>query len=603
MTTPFERLVAPSTDRSTDDTTTTTVSPTGASSHTTIGGEAVDLETPPTGITFEDPNSYLSTGEYGRPRPREFWHAQQLGQTPPMRLIKHAITQQLTGGRAVVTAEDDLSGPAADLAGIIEDVYNGQHYNKIQFDDLVTGAVDDLVDYAFAYWETLSGDGGVFPVAGFKPLPALQVQHNLDDASGEFIEEPAYYWVPHSRSGGTVTVGDSDPTPLDREQVVVMRAPLSYEYDRHYGKSLALKIREWLELIIDVDVHQKRHYADSQLPKGFLHFLGNVSDDDLKSIEQDIKEAAGDPHELVTTTSEEAANWIPVGGEVVDLDAIAEQKWYFKLVFAAAGLNANEVGILVGEDSGFAKETPAQVRQIFKKVTKPYKSAIMDPQRQVRDRILEGVDASIDATLTIDLERFDPLQEQVEREEMLTEWDRGIPSLNEMRSATGREATEIPLEIGGETVDLADVPKYGVEKLAQIESPDPLSNAGGGQQEAVTPTDGEGEGPPEHDDHPVLTHEQAFQALQATPQPATVRQLSDTIAVASSFIRSVAYDRTASFMQITFERSGGPDATYWYGNVPEFRFFNFLQSDSKGGYFNRYIRHTGDPGYPYVRVD
>lgn len=599
MTTPFERLVARD-PTDTDDGVDSTTHPTGTASHTSIAGEDVDLEEPLTGITFEDADNYLSSGEYGRPRPREFWHAKQLGQTPPMRLIKHGITQQLTGGHVTVTSEDELRGPAADLAGLIEDVYNGSHYNGIQFDDLVTGAVNDLVDIAFAYWEALPSSDGQFPVAGFKPLPALQVQHNLD--RGELADDPAYYWVPFRRSQGTISTGDRDPVELDAEQVVTMRGPLTYEADRHYGKSLALKVREWLELIIDVDVHQKRHYNDSQLPAGFLHFMGNVSDDDLTEMEQDIKEAAGDPHELVTATSEEGASWIPVGGEVVDLDAIAEQKWYFKLVFAAAGLNANEVGILIGEDSGFAKETAGQVRQVFKKVTKPYKSAIMDPQQQVRDTILDTVGGTIDTTLQVDLERFDPLQEQVEREEVLSQFDRGIPSLNEVRGATGREAVEVPFEVGGQEFDLAEMPKYAVEKLAQIESPDvPFGGDGGGDTggaAAITE-----EGPPDFEQDPVLTEQEAAQTLGVPASEYTLRQLENTISVQSSFINSAAYDRTAPLMQITFDRTGAPDATYWYADVEEFRFFNFLQAGSKGQYFNRFIRHTGDPGYPYARVN
>lgn len=452
---------------------------------TRINGTHHDLETPQTTITFEDEHGLL-TDDHGRPRPREFWTAKQLGQTPQMHLIKHAITQQLTGGQVQATTEDgELSGALADLGELIEDIYEGPHFQEKSCDALITGAVDDLVDSGMAYWEMLPSADGEFPVAGFKPLPPLQIQHNIDEDTGELLDEPAFYQIPYKNKGGTISVTETEPISLDREQVVVMRAPLSSRSDRLYPQSLALKVREWLELITDVDVHQKRHFADSQLPSGFLHFLGSLDDDDLAGIEQDIAETAGDPHELVTTTSEEDAKWIPVGDSVVDLDAISQQEWYFKLVLAAAGLNQGEIGIIEG--SGFSKELPSQVRQIFKKITKPYKSAIFDAQtHQALPRIYEGFSADIsDSPLRVDLERFDPLQEQVEREETLKEWDRGLLSLNETRGTLGKEAAEFEMEVDGEKIDLANVPRRIVDLLLKRDRPElnveDEDGAGGGE--------------------------------------------------------------------------------------------------------------------------
>jgi hypothetical protein len=295
-----------------------------------------------------------------------------------------------------------------------------------------------MFDSAFAYWELLPSADEEFPVAGFKPLPPLQVQHNVDENTGEFVNEPAFYHVPHKRQGGQISVSTSDPATLDRDDVVVMRWPLSSESDSLYPDSFATKVREWLELIVDVDTHQKRHYADSQLPAGFLHFLGAVNDDELEQVEQDIVEAAGDPHDLVTTTSEGDAKWIPVGESVVDLDAIQEQQWYYKLVFAAAGVPHSELNLI--ESSGFAKENPSLQKALFKNVTKPALNAIWQPQNsQVVPQIADAAGVS-DVPFRIGLERFDPVQEQIERDEMRAEWESGAASLNEYRGALGREA-------------------------------------------------------------------------------------------------------------------------------------------------------------------
>lgn len=437
---------------------------------TTIGGEEIDLADPATNISFDDESGHLS-GEYGRPRPRKFWHAKQIGQTPQMQLIKHTIIQQLTGGRVQVVSDDELTGPLADFADLVEDVYAGPHFQEKSNDDLISDAVSDMVDLAWSYWEKLPSEDGAFPVAAFKPLPPLQVQHNVDGDTGALEDDPAFYHVPFTHAAGTVSSPSGDPTELKRDDVVVMRGPLTSESDSLYGESLATKVREWLELITDVDVHQKRHYADSHLPAGFLHFLGSIDDDDLTEIEQDIKEVAGDPQELVTTTSEEGAEWIPVGDKVADLDAIQQQDWYFKLVLAAAGLNKNELGMVDG--GGFAKETPALQRAIYKKVTKPYMQAIFGAQNnQVLPDLVDSLGVGVDAPLRIELERFDPVQEQVEREETLGEWQRGIPSLNEVRGTLGRETEELVMEFDGNEVDLADTPRWIVDLLLKRDRPE-----------------------------------------------------------------------------------------------------------------------------------
>jgi len=591
----LERAAGDPTTDERDDTPDTLI-PTGATSAraTTIDGERVDLAEPMTGVTFDDGATAFMAGNHGRPRPRDFWTAKELGQTPPMQLIKITVAQQLTGGRPEVTSpDDDLAGAAADMAALIKDIYDGPHFQELSFDNLVTAAVSDLLDLGWAYWEVLPSEGNEFPVAGFKPLPPLQIQHTVNDDTGDLGSDPAFWQVPFKRSGNSIT-NNGDAVALERDRMVVMRDPQSTRSDSLYGESVATKVREWLELIVDVDVHQKRHYSDSQLPAGFLHFTGAIQDDDLESIENDIAEASGDPHDLVTTSSDGDVSWIPVGESVVDLDAIQEQTWYFKLVLAAAGLNANELGIVEG--SGFAKETPALQRAIYKKVTKPMMNAILQPQNhQVLPQIMDGLSGSVEQPLELTIERFDPVQEQIERDETMDEWREKAVSLNELRGGIGRDGIDLTAEVpelGGE-VNIADLPRYVVDLFLDT-------------SQQLMPADENGEsasaeGPPDFESDPVLSEEEAFAVHGVPYSERVVKQLDDTIDIKSSFIESTAYAPETEFMQIEFEKTGA-NAVYWYGGVPEWRFFNFLRATSKGSYFNRYIRHTGDPGYQYARV-
>ena len=602
--TPLGRLVRQERDDPAPESTDAPTVEPGGSKTTHIGGEPVDLAAPQTTITFEDEQGVLS-GEYGRPRPIDFYHAKQVGQTAPMQVIKAIVTRQLTGGRprAVAVDGDELPDAVADAARMVEDIYGGPHFQMRMWDDLLTGTVKNFIDFAWAYWEGLPSADERLSLAGFKPLPPLQVLHNVDDETGQLPQAgddaPALYHAPMKASPGHIRF-TGEPTPLDvapgetdRAQVVVMRAPDTSESHLLYGRSIATKVREWLELLTDVDVHQKRFYADSHLPAGFLHFTGSVGPDKLDDIERDIAEVSGDPQELVTVSTEESASWIPVGGDVADLDAISQQRWYWKLVLAAIGLNQSEINMV--ESSGFAKENPTLQKMIFKNVTRPFMEAILKPQNMQALPLLQDDLGLSDLPFRLELERYDPVHEQIERDQKLEEWSMGARSLNEVRGTLGQEATEFEVELGEQTVDLASTPRYIVDQLVSMESPD-LGIGGNG--------DGETSHAPLGEDDPVSLRDAAQELGVENPRAAqrrldaNTKQLDATIEVQSSFLVSTAYDRQAPLMQLEFEREDEPNWVYWYGDVEEFRFFNFLRADSKGRYFNKYIRDE----YPYARV-
>jgi len=486
--TPFERAVDAearsglSTPDDTDDTDEDTARPVEVieaghgdltAMSTTIGGDSVDLAEPRTEPQFHDVAEYMS-GEYGRPRPRRFWHARQIGRTPQMQLIKNTVAQQLTGGDPVVTGEEEVDGALRELADLVEDIYDGPHFHRKGWDDLITDTVNDFIDFGWGYWEQRPSADGSLPIAAFKPLPALSVQHNLDDDSGEFASEvddenPMLYFVPYRTRGGNVSAARGDPHGLLEEEVVVMRGPLTSENNTAYGQSPATKVREWIELITDVDAPQKRHYADSQLPAGLVHFEGAIGKDDLQEFEQNILEVAGDPQEMVTTTADGPATWIPIGGEVADLDAIAQQEHYYKLVLAAIGLNQSEINVV--ESSGFAKESPELQKMVYKNVTKPFMKTITNAQNnQALPRIFDALDADLDTPLEFDMERFDPVQEAQERQEAREEYGMGALSLGEYRGELGKETESYVVELAGQEVDLATTPRDVVETLRRIES-------------------------------------------------------------------------------------------------------------------------------------
>jgi len=72
----------------------------------------------------------------------------------------------------------------------------------------------------------------------------------------------------------------------------------------------------------------------------------------------------------------------------------------------------------------------------------------------------------------------------------------------------------------------------------------------------------------------------------------------DTVAVQSSAIRDVTYDRQREMLVLSFRDS----SVYQYATVPLHVYEAFLRANSKGAYFNLYIRNHF-PQWPVTRPD
>ena len=67
----------------------------------------------------------------------------------------------------------------------------------------------------------------------------------------------------------------------------------------------------------------------------------------------------------------------------------------------------------------------------------------------------------------------------------------------------------------------------------------------------------------------------------------TLVPIKDVVALDSSSLASVAYDVERTILQIEFRNH----AVYQYIEVPENIHQDLLQADSKGAYFNKYVRN------------
>jgi hypothetical protein len=450
---------------------------------TSIGGETITIGDPETVQSLSD--SYLAAHNLrGVPRGREAWEAREIARTQPMQVILNAIVDQLTGGEIHYPSDDDdVDQAEADLQTLVDDIIRGPHLDGADFDDLVAAAVADMVGPGNAYWEVLPPESGDLPVAALKPVDPLTVRHNVDETRTP--QDPPYFQAPfQTLAGSIVTAGDASPTPLQREDLVVMSYPGSYRSDRIYPLSPAMQVRDWLEVIADSTTHHSRFYKDNELPPGLLT-AREANQKDIDNIRDELEAAKGDPRAAPVVGTD--ARWVEVGGSAVDLNVIEEQKWFMRLCAAAFGIPQSELGMV--EDVNRA-EGANQLTVVHKRVTNPLSKTV---GQALTRQLLPQFDlyGQLDQPFDVALRFTDPRQERQQEEFVRGRWASGLATYREVREAIGEgEADdETTVTINGTTVDYGEHPQHVVKAMLADARTDDEAPSPGDQAPDTPPAD------------------------------------------------------------------------------------------------------------------
>ncbi|ELY96755.1 hypothetical protein C482_15311 [Natrialba chahannaoensis JCM 10990] len=452
-----------------------------------IGGSSVDLEDSQTLQQVED--SILGANVHGVHRGKEAYQARKLGETWAMEIIKNAINDQLSGadlGRE--TPEDiDPSPAATSLWELLRDVLDGPHLQKDSWNDLVSAVVSDMADIGNGYLEPIGSADGSIPVAALKPVDALTIRHNVT-ATGEFDETP-FYQAPFRTHAGSIVsgVGDSELTPLDHDDLVVMRYPGSKRSNRIYPRAPGMQVQAALEHLTHSTIHAQRFYNDNELPSGFVQMI-NAGEQDFTEIEETIKNAAGDPRKVGVIGGDGPANWIEMGGTALNLDIIGEQQWFLQLCLAAFGLTKGEIAMT--EDVNY-NTADAELSIVHKRVTQGFLETLEDAiTTQVFRQFESYQELPDEQRFSLKLTHSDPRQERAREEHLRERYEAGTLPLNAYLQKLGEETGDTTVEIAGVEIDYGEHPKYIIEQLirdARGSASDDSSEDGGDGDDGVDP--------------------------------------------------------------------------------------------------------------------
>lgn len=453
-------------------------------SETTIDGQPVDLDDSQTTQTVDD--TFLTgASKYGVPLGAERHEARELGQTWAMEIIKNAIFDQVAGGeRAYEPAgeADTLSTEAAMFRDLVDDVLAGPHLMRLDWSDLLSTAISDMADVGMGYWEPISAPS--IPVAAFKPVDGLSVRHNVT-RKGEY-DDPPFYQAPfQTHGGGTVSLQNADPEPLQFEDLIMMRYPGSARSDDVYPRAPGLQVKRTLELLFHSTTHHIRYYNDNEIPEGFLQVM-QAGDGAIKKVKKELRAAAGDPRKASVIGGDGPAKWISMGDSAINLNVIEEQKWFLQLCLAAFGAGKAEIGLI--EDVNRANGEVEQSR-VFKRIAQPF---IETFEAAINRQVLTQFDVYNDLGRPFEfrMRLTDPEEERRREQQLRERYTAGALTYAEYRAALDEDVDDTVVEIDGTEVDYGAHPRFVVEQL--------IRDARGGN-EAAAGGDGDDDGGDEDD--------------------------------------------------------------------------------------------------------
>lgn len=422
----------------------------------TIGGDTVQIEPSDTEQTFSDTFLTASGTKYGVPRGKEALEARRIGRSAGMQIFVNTIVDQLLGGELSFAMRDEMDDDdrAHDLADIIRDVIEGPHLHGIDLDDLIGAWVDDMLGPGEAITETLGPEQGNadLPVVALKPVDPLTMRRNVDQNGNP--KDPPWFQAPYRSLGGSaITAQSASVTPLEQDDVIVMRYPGSHRSDRVYPYSPAMQVKKWLEMIADSTTHHSRFYSDNELPPGLVS-VREATDNDIENIRDEIMAAKGDPRAAPVVGSD--ARWVEIGGSAVDLSVVEEQSWFIQLCGAALGVPKVELSM---DDQVNYSTSATEERIIHKRVTRPLARKV---GQALTRQLLPQVPAyqALERPFDVELRQINPAQERALEEHEREKYQAGGSTWNEYRKRTGADIDDVDtvVEIGGDQIDYGDVP-------------------------------------------------------------------------------------------------------------------------------------------------
>ncbi len=402
--------------------------------------------------------NFLYKPPFGFPLSKNVPEIRRMGKTPFIEMVDSTIVNEVASLSWEIKA-DDGEGVPDSILKLTEEWFYNPNSNDESLDqvlkpfirdilELESGVLEKVWNLKGEFVEMYARDGGTFTknpnIHGVLPPSYLNKEDN-----GEVVDVPindryAYYqygWLTGSR-----------PIPFDRREIVYAIA--NPRADSIYGTSKVEILLDVLQLLTYGIDSNLEYFSDNNIPKGALIMEG-ASKEDITAFGKMWQEhlRKKDPsgkwrkyfHKMPVMNKK--GEFVRVAFSNLELDLIAQQKWFTKIVWAVFGITASELGFT--EDSNRATEV-VQSNVFKRKAIAPLVSLI---EYQFNTNIINDLPwirgTAYEGKVKFEFDKFD-LQEELAKTELYErEIKAGIKTRNEIREEKNLEKKEGGDELSG----------------------------------------------------------------------------------------------------------------------------------------------------------
>jgi len=411
------------------------------------------------GRTGTIPTQFRMEPSKGIPRYEDLLGLRPLERSPtvslPMDVIKDQVTTTPWVIRPTVENPTTVHEEAADE--VTEFLDGGFNKNNQKFNHLLKQVVNDILSPDAGVMEKVpadpDGDGNRW-LAELYHLDGITMTKDLDQ-HGVIPEPPApayYQFAPrsalarHTWDDVIAKLGEVDalmgygrrqhePIPFSRDQIAWIET--NPRPETQYGYGFVQKVRRWAEILLNVDISNRKYFSENEIPQGVLTIAAGSQQELNRSRDYFRDTVKGKTNHVVPMfdATPEDISWIPIQGTPEELQFLESQQWYHKLVWFLAGLNQGEIGDF---ESGNRSMGDYHGRQVFRQTTKPLLDTLEDT---FNDEILPAMEAywRVDGELEFAFEINHEQMQELERKRQSEDLQQGTRTINEIRRERGEE--------------------------------------------------------------------------------------------------------------------------------------------------------------------
>ena len=417
---------------------------------------------------------------FGYPRYKDLNYYRQLAASIYVDMCETAIIDEVCSIEWDIVAEDragnEVPGKEADVERITQ-FFENPNTNKESWESIVRMMLPDLLELnsgvmvktfnAFGkFVEIVARDGGAFTK---NPDPYGMYTNKADlilvkDIMGE-QEEEGRQNLTYPLLGGALTSEQAKedaayfqyghntaarPVPFGKREIVWFEKKL--RTDDLYGRSAMEVLAKTVQTLVYAVESQLEYFSDNSIPQGVLG-LDGMSTDDMKAFAQQwtesqkVKDTFGNWkkkfHKLSMVNKMPKFERLSFSNQ--ELELIESQKWWSKMVWAAFGITATELGFT--EDAAGAGNQIVQTSIAKKRIIYPLLRLI---EYHVNTEIIPefGVEG-----IRYKYKIFDIDEETKKWGLYKMQTDSDLKTINEIRNSEGLEALEGGDETGSMRAD------------------------------------------------------------------------------------------------------------------------------------------------------